>query len=170
MFKLSVVLISIFCVSGAAHADWEYTEWGQSPKEVVAASGGDAHLVPARPYPGNENYTINVMGEYRSGDYSFDATFRFQGDELGSVQLELQGPTSERCGDLRSLLGDVYGDPVRETARRMVQIALWQDRDHDNLVSFYILGGFYVPGEPEHSEAGCAIVYYPLAAESTSGR
>jgi hypothetical protein len=40
-------MLPLCLVAPTARAEWQYTRWGMTPEQVVAASGGKAELLPA---------------------------------------------------------------------------------------------------------------------------
>lgn len=94
-------LLIALCVVSPAHADWQYTKWGMSPEEVVAASNGKAHLVSdaeATKYFRSAEYVIALAkGDHSADGEKFSVTFDFtrQAKRLQTVILKATDPS--RC-------------------------------------------------------------------------
>ena len=52
-----------------AHAHWENTRWGMTPEQVVAASGGQARLLPERSRPRIPPLVTVAQGEFLDHAY-----------------------------------------------------------------------------------------------------
>jgi len=66
-----------------ARADWQYTRWGMTPEQVVAASHGNALLVPKT----RKNDDRLALGIYKVGHFEFAVFFKFGKYGLSEVEL-----------------------------------------------------------------------------------
>jgi hypothetical protein len=154
-------LLTIALLSGGvaapANADWQYTKWGMTPAEVVAASDGKA--VP------DEKPSTNIRGEvsklkapHAAGDYEFLATFSFdKSDKLATVLLFLKGPT--KCDLLRDEVISKYGSPQRSATSSLIRELSWLVVEENTKIMLSNLG----------SGTLCTLEYSALSGESRKG-
>lgn len=160
----AVPVMSVSFISTAAQADWQYTKWGMTRDEVIAASGGLAKPLNKQvnwPYGPPPGQTIEQLKEslpslhapFTSGARTFDAEFTFKSGKLSSVSLE--GISGNDCYALRGDLEGRYGQPFATS--RTNDFAEWQDRASNNRVMFIVTAAM-----------NCSVTYTPLTSESTS--
>jgi hypothetical protein len=142
---LRYLAAALACVAASpAEADWQYTRWGMTPKQVVAASRG-----AAKPNTDGEatrdNYKTLLRAPFVAGEHRFTASFIFNNqNRLIRISLGLTGGNCERLGfDLRSQ----YGDAVRGLPYR------WRDERRKNNVAYMDWGG-----------GNCVVEYWPFDA------
>jgi hypothetical protein len=114
--RCAAVVIGFWLCSGsaAAWADWQYTKWGMTEPQVVAASKGAAGRVAPKDVKGGRTGTVNLLSApYRTGRYEFTAIFAFDGvtRKLATVTLKVINP-SDGYGVKSELMGK-YGKPTR---------------------------------------------------------
>ncbi len=148
--------ISVLAImsTGPALADWQYTRWGMSPREVIEASGGAAkpHNNLADNGPTQRS---KVVAPYRSGEHLFRSRFVFDPlDRLIIVMLELSDPS--KCPELYRDLTSAYGPPQSFGVGR--SLPKWWDKKNGNAVLLIDL-----------SKSSCSIQYTPLAAPGAPG-
>lgn len=158
--KPNVIFLSLLCLAWPANASaqWQYTDWGMSPEQVVAASNGEVNRAPSDPQREWEGVDIAAEGTYRSGDYDFKSIFYFTRNKLVAVHLELQ--SSDLAGDaiaLRHSLYGAYGEAFDESTG-MMTIVTWHDTKKNNRVDLFAIGDLSVE-----------IRYRPLRDESAAG-
>lgn len=145
--------------SEGAFADWQYTSWGMSEQEVLAA-GGD-RLAPDGPASDDvfEGYENGASGIYQSGSYSFDASFHFKRSGLALVHLDMTDSSAQACIDLRQSLEGIYGDPYQRTDNSFIFAQSWRSDSENNRIDFM------------HFQASdsCNVNYKPLRDASASG-
>lgn len=92
-------------------ADWQYTKWGMTEEEIVAATDGDAHLISdgEKANRAGGNSDAIALGKFTTGPFEFDVVFRALkgGRGLDTVRLELREPAIHRR--LREALIGKYG-------------------------------------------------------------
>ncbi|OAP43202.1 hypothetical protein ATC00_04705 [Sinorhizobium americanum] len=118
--------------SSAAQADWQYTRWGMTEQEVVAASEGQARK-PKRPdtYEGGSPLHL-LEAPYKTGDFAFVAKFNFDRfRRLETVKLQLRNIHS--CPALQGTLSNIYGPPKVSTTS-LGRFAKWWDSDNGNVL------------------------------------
>ncbi len=135
-----------------ADADWQYTRWGMTPQQVVAASRGLAKPYQGDPTLANPKLLKKLMAPYSTSNFTFNAVFVFETttNRLTTVHLVLS-PTS-RCPDLKDAMIREYGAP--QISELGGSSATWRDSSKGNLV-YYL----HVPLEPG---GHCEISYRPL--------
>jgi hypothetical protein len=102
--SFGVALALACCGAGAAKADWEYTKWGMSPQEVLAASNNLAKE-SSDLRPDSKGNVTRLVAPYESGAFSFEAQFGFDAqDKLTSVTLVMNDP-SVRMEDFMDMSG-----------------------------------------------------------------
>lgn len=149
--KFAVILAcSVALLPTAAFADWQFTRWGMTPTQVVAAGKPSGPIVAAPPNAeGNAQYT----GSYRSGSHTFKATYTFADGKLSVVTLE----TTNGCQDLSVEMSSVYGEPVDKSNIAIGQFTRWMDRKNLNDVSLLDF------------DDSCTLIYKELDVASRSG-
>ena len=153
-FSLPFLLIC----STAASAEWQYTEWGMTPQEVISASNGQVYLAESDPHREWEGVDIGAEGTYRSGDYTFDSVFFFSEGKLVSVKLDLDSERlTEDAIKLRHSLYGAYGEPFNESFGSMT-IVTWNDTDKNNRLDLIAVGDLSV-----------VLQYRPLRDANSSG-
>jgi hypothetical protein len=139
MFKAglaSLALVSLAALGAEARADWQYTRWGMTPEEVVAASRGAVQLGPP---PSGKTYpelTGRARGVHTGEGATFDAYFHFDaGFRLKKIALERTAGTA--CAILHNNLRAELGPPA-QTRREGDYLVLdtWRDAASGNLVRY----------------------------------
>jgi hypothetical protein len=124
--------------SSAAHADWQFTKWGMTPEQVIAASGGQASAVS--PTGSTAASTLARM-PFASGDLQFTASFVFDpARRLNMVRLEQTKGSGKVAYDA---LVAKFGEPVtgRNDAPEEIMDRYWTVGDDD--IEFVYLAGTY---------------------------
>lgn len=151
--RFGALLVGLSLVSSPVYADWQYTTWGMSPDEVVAASDGDAQQ-PEEVVDLGENVIHLLSAPYAvtDGQLKFQAQFFFRDSKfLDHVRLV---PSVRDCNSVFRRLEETYG-PGRESGGQVFAITKWFDRDNGNVVFFTEIqdtcrldySRFAVPGE-----------------------
>ena len=145
---LSAVAITLG-VATPVNAGWQYTRWGMSPDQVVAASRGAAWKAVS-PALG-----MNTLGRHVAGSYKFDVSFRYASTGLDFVLAKPVDPS--QCTSLRDDMLATYGQPVEEKTGFYGVSYRWDDKNNDNAVRFF------------PSNDGCGLNYQPLGPRSGRG-
>lgn len=99
----------------AAHADWEYTRWGMTPEQVVAASGGKAELLPEKSRPRVPPLVTAASGEFNVGPLRLRTVFSFD-IERGGLACVFYGVTSHEDDEaFKAVLVGRHGQPQSES-------------------------------------------------------
>jgi hypothetical protein len=103
-------LLTLF--ASQARADWEYTSWGMTPEQVVAASKGSAKIMPKDQQKSNDamKLTTKVEAVYSDGPLKLNVKFAFNpANGLEMIGYETLDPAQ---GDsLKNWLIKKYGPP-----------------------------------------------------------
>ncbi len=147
------VAAAAFIAGAPAHADWQYTKWGMTPAQVVAASNSSVIAGPGEANEQLPGKTLGASGPYTSGQYRFKAKFYFSNNRLDEIRLSLEDPAEHSLGLSNSLDG-VYGRPFQRSSF----ITTYHDPGHNNRVDLMTLGA-----------NGAWLIYRPLRDESAGG-
>lgn len=126
--KAIAATIGVFLVTtSAASADWQYTKWGMTVDQVIAASKGQMKKCSAVcDKQTTDSAKALLYASYQSGDFPFTAFAYFdnQSRKLTSVSLRLDDPSKgyELIGALRAK----YGEPATSTRSQLMEILVWR--------------------------------------------
>jgi hypothetical protein len=128
-----LLAVAIFCANAElARADWQFTRWGMTPEQVIAASGGTARIATAEEVKDNSTpgYDALVVGNYRSPPFAFRVAYQFKNRSLGMVHMTLADYSQHQS--VREALEAKYGAPFDRTSDRIR--TQWRDRAGGNIV------------------------------------
>jgi hypothetical protein len=112
MRRLPLVL-TVLLIASAAHADWQYTHWGMTPEQVVAASRGTAQLVPQKDRPRGLPTLTAATGEYQDGPLQLRVTFQFDVASNGLVCVSYGVNSHDNDEAFKAALVKRYGPPQK---------------------------------------------------------
>jgi len=136
---LAAALLAAAASAAPVRADWQYTRWGMSPDQVVAASGGAVQLGPPPSGKTYDGLTGRARGVYQEGGASFDAYFHFdQANGLSKVALERTGGTA--CAAIHAGLVARHGQPAKSTRQSFATIDQWTDAARGNRINYVLVG------------------------------
>ena len=154
MRKILTAAMLAAIVASPASAHWQYTKWGMTPDQVIAASGGSVQRGNGdRSVQGDA--TRGATGTYVAGDLTFNANFWFGAKGLASTTLSLKD--DDKCKDVQRDLLAKYGTPV-EFSGGSVQRRMWADKSTGNRVVLISTGLGY-----------CELQYAPLISDAAAG-
>jgi hypothetical protein len=150
MFKKTLLVFGVLFSTAVLpiRADWQYTKWGMTEDEVVAASQGAAKaLSPSERAKWKSDPSLSAV--YVAGDLKFTAFFSFEKATKGLSEVSLHLDSPSQAVALRDGLISKYGKPGREEGSmsekssistsemesRNQSIEWWTDRDH--IMFFY---------------------------------
>jgi hypothetical protein len=113
---------ALACLAGPAQAHWEYTRWGMTQQQVVAASRGAVQTLPPaqrRPVP-NARMEYRAAGTFRSGTLRLTVAFGFDARNGGLVCVSAQAEAAQ-ADALRARMERLFGAPQergQDPARR----------------------------------------------------
>ena len=107
---LTICLAAILAAP-AARADWEYTRWGMTPEEVVAASRGRAELLPEARRPRIPPLVTAATGDFMDGAVRLRTVFSFdiEGGGLACVSYGVRDKADDE--GFKTLLLRRFGPP-----------------------------------------------------------
>lgn len=159
---MRAILATTFLISlvPPAAADWQYTKWGMTADQVVAASKGQMKRCSAVcDKQTTANSTALLYGAYQSGDLPFTAFAFFdnQTKKLVHVTLRLDDPAkgNEMIGALRAK----YGEPASESRTQVLYLMVWRPAGDQIDVTRIGFGGDYT----------YSLGYRPRATSSNKG-
>jgi hypothetical protein len=108
------LIAALICVAPNAQADWEYTKWGMTPAQVVAASHGAVHLIkPERRLgPTGPDIETRAEGSFTDGKLRLNVSFGFAGHGGGLVLVSYLVQDASQNMLLRDRLVHAYGPPA----------------------------------------------------------
>jgi hypothetical protein len=101
-------------MAGRAEANWQYTRWGMTPAQVVAASAGAVHLIPPehRLGPSRPDVETCAEGMFTDGKLRLNVSFSFGGHNRGLVLVSYLVQDASQNTLLRDRLVHAYGMPA----------------------------------------------------------
>lgn len=122
---LATFMLALVITNTRAVADWQYTHWGMSADQAIAASNGS--LSPCSPAAckgaTGGKFQPKTIGQYQSGEFKFENIMLFD-DAGGLVEVRLKLADRAQRGRLQDALVSKYGEPVIEDAG-FLQIRRW---------------------------------------------
>ncbi|WP_141105693.1 hypothetical protein [Rhizobium sp. R693] len=145
---------ALLCVAPSAQADWQYTKWGMTPDQVIAAAPPESGLRWVAKSATNGPY---LKGHYGAGEYRFESRFWFSDKGLYEVELELDTRTAY-CIKLKASMLVTYPDiePNRKAAlhghflQTYDNAIEWIDHAKSNVVYM------------NEDLSSCSLVYHPM--------
>lgn len=140
-----------------ADADWQYTRWGMTVDEVIAAAGKDAKIYRTpTPFELRAPHQLFLTGTYQTERYQFSAEFHFDDrGALRSISLPLLDKT--KCPTLMSDMITIYGTPTISTNLKWEAVS-WKDVSNNNFVSYEMSPANY-----------CTLIYSDIIAPGATG-
>lgn len=122
-----------------AMAHWEYTVWGMTRDEVIAASRGAARALPAERERVSPEARMTYRAEARlaEGALLLEVAFAFDDVTGGLICVSFAAQTARQTQALRDWLTQRHGQP-RRTARDPITNELtlaWRDGDNIDMHS-----------------------------------
>ena len=150
--KRMIALLTTGLIALPASAHWQWTKWGMSPTQLIAASKGTASKVDpsldvTAPYGVKE-----AVGTFNSSGRPLKASYWFKGGGLS--QIDLSSSSEDDCFSLRRDLNALYGQPLSRSSMSTV----WTDRPKGNRIQFVDWG-------PQ----GCNLIYSPIPSSANTG-
>jgi hypothetical protein len=159
MIRRAIYTAALVALATPAHADWQYTKWGMTPAQVVAASKGKATAGAGEPGDRMEGSPLQVgaVGTHSSGKWQFKSKFYFDAGKLGLVKLDLVNG-EKGCGALWADMKSAYGKPFSDDENVITHLAIWHDTAKNNRIALFAIG-----------QSSCSIDYKPLKSDDNSG-
>lgn len=152
MRRAVIFALAAFAASAPASAHWQYTRWGMTPEEVLAARPGLTAGVDE--YNSFEGSLVRVSGMHREDDRDFIIRFGFN-DENRLVTVDLEPKNMADCRRAIRAVERRLGRGERgEQIPNILDMRGWQDPAAGNSLRLTMIGR---PARPE----SCSIRYHP---------
>ena len=140
-----------------AAANWQYTQWGMTPAQVVAASNDVAQPNSDRKLDAG-SLKAALTAPYQGAAIPFTAVFQFDGsNKLQVVTLNPVGGIA--CPVIVQALGANHGAPEGKADMVEAKTLRWDDAENDNLIVYLDLG-----------QGNCTIQYSKLPLTRPDGK
>jgi hypothetical protein len=110
--NLTLIVVLVAMWAQPSRADWQYTKWGMTVEEALAASKGSLQPCTKACDPIDVADGARLFGPYSSGEFHFTAYLLFKSGRLSSVTLHLQGGKSLQLAQLAQAMRSKYGEPT----------------------------------------------------------
>ena len=107
------LFVVMFLIAPIAHADWQYTHWGMTPEQVVAASRGAAQVVPEKNRPRGVPILTAATGTYQEGPLELRVTFQFTTAGNGLACVSYGVNSHDQDDAFKAALVKRYGPPQK---------------------------------------------------------
>jgi hypothetical protein len=107
------VVLAMLLIAPAARADWQYTHWGMTPEQVVAASKGTVKLLPEKERPRLPPTVTAATGAYQDGPLQLRVTFSFNIATNGLVCVNYGLNSHDGDEAFKASLVKRYGPPQK---------------------------------------------------------
>lgn len=170
MIRPAIILLAFTL---PAHADWQFTWWGMSPEDVIAA--GKTKTARLSTAVGAKSWSIEgvgealVSGKYATEQFRFTVHYLFRSKKLTAVKLTPE-PVTEGV-NVAAQLGLVYGRVTEQNeewdpSRTCLRIhRAWRDEAGGNVVQFNDYHCIPQAGGLHFS----SIMYEPIVTKGSSG-
>jgi hypothetical protein len=154
--QIAIIVVGLIFGAPAAKADWEYTNWGMTPEQVIKASHGLAEkIMPlSREYRQRGKW---VRSTHKSGELAYNVVFRFELNSKGLDRVQLTLNDLNKCGSLAPLLKTRYGDLKAKVMAPGWRRFTWKDDKSNSRIRF-------TEGRNGGSLVSCGIEYSPLGS------
>lgn len=134
---LPALVVWVVSASFVARADWQFTRWGMSPEQVLAAAKGRAqkHSEEKPNNAGPRSSEVLAVGTYEAGEFKFSVHYEFKERRLVGVLLQLDNV--ERGSSLVESLMARYGTPMSSEKFAGGMMMKWLDAKERNTIEFY---------------------------------
>lgn len=139
MRAIGAMMAALAASAQPAAADWQYTQWGMVPAQVMAASGGVARNNADRnlDVPG---FTAELVAPFEGASLTVTAVFLF--DAAHKLEYVTLHPIDRvACPVIVKALESHYGEPKGTVEMGPATTMRWDDDAGDNLVVYSDLGG-----------------------------
>jgi hypothetical protein len=111
--RLLPLVFAMLLIATAAHADWQYTHWGMTPEQVVAASRGAAQVVPEKNRPRGLPMLTAATGTYQDGPLELRVTFQFNTASNGLACVSYGVNSHDNDDAFKAALVKRFGPPQK---------------------------------------------------------
>jgi hypothetical protein len=149
-----IIAVAAISAAAPAQAHWQFTRWGMTPAQVMAASSGTARKGEGDA-SAQGDATRQVVGDYAAGSFKFAVSYWFDGSGLARITMSQKDDAM--CRELQRDLTARYGEPV-EYEGGSVQRRMWADKPSGNRVVLI-----------STNLAFCELQYAPLVSQAGAG-
>lgn len=133
------LFVGSLLIAAPACADWQYSRWGMTPDQVVAASKGAARLATDDERaqldgPRTGPRRTLAIGNHTAAGIPLSVRFVFDGDRLVLVSAGVTRPADAE--PLRQALLMQYGQPAFVSRVSVLTQLGWSDQKNGNKVEF----------------------------------
>jgi hypothetical protein len=124
------LLLALAALPTPALADWQYTHWGMSVDEVIAASNGSAQEIKDRKGDRVRKMPRLIVGTTKEGETAFAVEFYFEDKKLRLIRYAPTGTMD--CAAEEAFLLDRFGpaEPIEKIIEfRDKNLVLLRSRD-----------------------------------------
>lgn len=132
---MRILIIATFGLffSGVAAADWQWTKWGMTEAEVIAAA--PIPLNVGHDDGQNDKYKTHITFDYNAASFRYEGRFTFS-RATGALERVVLTPLNG-CNGTKMLLASRYGEPFSKSSfPGLMAETTWRDDENDNVVSF----------------------------------
>ena len=108
MLKKSSLVVAMMALATPAYADWQYTQWGMTPEEVIAAADGQASSAIGLRGDQVRGQELGAEGTYSASGMEFKTQFYFSPLSGGLSAIRLHPKTPGSCGELEREISGIY--------------------------------------------------------------
>jgi hypothetical protein len=156
------------CAAIPTRADWQYTTWGMTRSEVVAASAGKAHLSTNLSWLRMWGAEPGVEGTH--SEYAMDFRTIFYFDSTGALKIVHLMGMGEQCRALQDQIEADHGLPKGRTEKAFPKATsireYWMDAKKGNVVHLSITAAHAIPNDTVYF---CQLDYAPLDNNDENG-
>jgi hypothetical protein len=170
-FTIALAIFLSFASTSITHADWQYTRWGMSIDDLLAAgSGAVTRTTPTeakKQRMGNGLAEPVAKAKYRTKDFAFDAYFFLKHNRLAGIRL-IANP--EQLIFIKTQLEQVYGKPFESSSSKVLPTCeLHSSRWRDDVAKNVIMLSGISCYPRNKSLDSAAILYEPTLTKGSSG-
>lgn len=140
LWKTGFTIVGLSLVgSSPAAADWQYTKWGMTPEEVVAASAGAARQTTPSEDDGSDGVVTLAMADYVASGFEFSAHFAFSRKDRRLAEITLLLDEPSQCFELKGALERRYGSPTSARGG-LLAVTSWFPQSATDAVELHAFG------------------------------
>lgn len=171
MIRLGILVLLVLMGTKPAVAEWQYTAWGMTEQDVIAASSGLAIVTDSGSMFGG----YRLSAPYSASGFTFTANFRFN-DEGGLDRVMLDGDVN--CLALEEAMYRRYSGGVQQVEGSSmdtgtiledgfwgIAVTRWRDTEGGNAITFN--GSWSITENTEDNFIKCDIVYEDILGKAS---
>jgi len=139
-------------------ADWQYTRWGMTPKEVIEASGQTTAKIPNPKKYSSKAANALLSAPFTTGRFKFVVRFLFDKKLSRLVGVHLTVLDPKLCPNLEEAMFSKYGKPDAENKTSFAAFSTWRVKEQNNSIAILTIGNNH-----------CKLQYSPLIDKESEG-